>query len=807
MLRRLLGPLLLLAGNALSQVPLSQNSGVNTSDTHVRFDLTINEQSVITLQYPLYDPGSGTYTSSRTISRNVAYRVEAGYDSSGQLMMNLFSLDSPSDPYLTNSDAVPVARLANGKFVVFDPSGAPIPTVLPNNAPAPNPLQYLGSRGGFSVIEGLRVDDIFSFAQSRGASLEEGSAASCESCSGGSSYRQLVKQAEAGSSRWTYQLVGGAWNLVSIDLSSSSHGIQTNSVASIANVSWFRNATADSQRAAQASTVQNPPAQSTAQPEVSQAQREDPPEANCTTPLGSGSNIVFQHGLISSCNTWRRMHPWMAEKFSFGQVLIPNLSSTSALSSQGTDLLGRMLSSGRNNFVMVGHSQGGLISRDVAQRLYNNGNPFIARGVTSIGTPHQGAFVTLSSRIALITALSQGINSLWARGRCSSPYDNDACFFAALISEGAAGYLVWYGLDAAVPATTDLLPFSNYLSNLNSGNEPFVKVSIESRSTQRWVPMRIAGDTLCNPEDWCGGRTFYLLSQIVYFAFRACSVAALFFGDFDIAIFCSRVAFAMDRIDRLWDLLTSPGDGSDGIVTASSQIYPGATARYVVQDADSHVGSTRSDKIRPVLEAALADQFLLPRNGCTYGISPASASFSATGGGGSLSVTAGSGCSWSVVSGVNWISLTSLSTGNGVGAVNYSVLPNFDPTPRSGLIAVTNGPAIFIEQAGATGCIFYLSPGSASFDHWGGSGVVSVTTQPGCIWSAVSESDFVTVTDGMTGTGAGSFTFQVLDWGESYSRSGTIRINDQRFTIWQDGVPPPPPPNCLDDPWLECEVN
>lgn len=61
---------------------------------------------------------------------------------------------------------------------------------------------------------------------------------------------------------------------------------------------------------------------------------------------------------------------------------------------------------------------------------------------------------------------------------------------------------------------------------------------------------------------------------------------------------------------------------------------------------------------------------------CTYSISPSSASFTSSGGTGSISVTAGSGCSWSASTGVSWITISSGTTGAGSGSISYKVAAN-----------------------------------------------------------------------------------------------------------------------------------
>ena len=60
---------------------------------------------------------------------------------------------------------------------------------------------------------------------------------------------------------------------------------------------------------------------------------------------------------------------------------------------------------------------------------------------------------------------------------------------------------------------------------------------------------------------------------------------------------------------------------------------------------------------------------------CTYSISPARANYSSAGGSGSVAVTAPAGCLWTAASTQSWLTVTGGATGNGNGAVTYSVAP------------------------------------------------------------------------------------------------------------------------------------
>jgi pimeloyl-ACP methyl ester carboxylesterase len=166
--------------------------------------------------------------------------------------------------------------------------------------------------------------------------------------------------------------------------------------------------------------------------------------------FGSGAqNVVFQHGFISSGKTWDRMRGWLNPLFEFGRETVPSLPSTDRLASQGTDLV-NLLSGAQNDSVLIGHSNGGLISRDVAQR-----RPDLATGVLTMDTPHQGVLLDLTGRAALAGGLSEGINSLASLAGCTSPGDNAACALAAFLAVDSFP-MVNFALDSASRASRSI---------------------------------------------------------------------------------------------------------------------------------------------------------------------------------------------------------------------------------------------------------------------------------------------------------------------------------------------------------------
>jgi Zn-dependent metalloprotease len=97
--------------------------------------------------------------------------------------------------------------------------------------------------------------------------------------------------------------------------------------------------------------------------------------------------------------------------------------------------------------------------------------------------------------------------------------------------------------------------------------------------------------------------------------------------------------------------------------------------------------------------------------------------------------------------------------------------------------AATNVPT----DCGGT-CTFSISPTSASYAAAGGSGTVTVTAGAGCAWTAVSNATFITITSGSSGSGNGSVSYSVAANTATTSRSGTMTIAGQTFTVTQAGT-------------------
>jgi hypothetical protein len=126
-----------------------------------------------------------------------------------------------------------------------------------------------------------------------------------------------------------------------------------------------------------------------------------------------------------------------------------------------------------------------------------------------------------------------------------------------------------------------------------------------------------------------------------------------------------------------WISTTSSGNGSGSVAYSF--------------DANG-AGTSRSGAIDVAGQSFTVSQAAAP---CTYSLSPTHADVGSGGGGGTVSITTPTGCTWHATSQASWIGTT--SSGDGNGSVTYSVDPNGASTSRSGAIDVA-GQSFTVSQ-------------------------------------------------------------------------------------------------------------
>lgn len=162
-------------------------------------------------------------------------------------------------------------------------------------------------------------------------------------------------------------------------------------------------------------------------------------------------------------------------------------------------------------------------------------------------------------------------------------------------------------------------------------------------------------------------------------------------------------------------------------------------------------------------------------------IDPPTRTFTKDGGGGAI-LTSGSG-TWTANTAAPWITITPRTTADAGVSCIYVVSSNLSADTRQGDITV-GGQTHTVTQ---TGYAATLSPTSATADLNGSSGVISITTQAGVSWSAVSNAEWISVTPA-SGMSNGSVAYTVDPYAGVVSRTGSMTIAGKTFSITQTGA-------------------
>lgn len=168
---------------------------------------------------------------------------------------------------------------------------------------------------------------------------------------------------------------------------------------------------------------------------------------------------------------------------------------------------------------------------------------------------------------------------------------------------------------------------------------------------------------------------------------------------------------------------------------------------------------------------------------CAIAVTPASTTISAEGGAGTATVNTTAECPWTAVSSAPWISAS--GTGQGNGSFTYSVQPNNTKDPRTGTITVGNDTLSITQQPA---CSFTIVPAFQQIRSTAESGNLTITANvSSCVRNAVSDSAWLTIPVGSTGTGNGTISWSAAANSSPTARTGRITVGDASFTIQQEG--------------------
>jgi hypothetical protein len=232
-------------------------------------------------------------------------------------------------------------------------------------------------------------------------------------------------------------------------------------------------------------------------------------------------------------------------------------------------------------------------------------------------------------------------------------------------------------------------------------------------------------------------------------------------------------------------------------VTAGSQGTGSGTVSYHADRQDA--ADTRNATI-----TVAGESFTLTQDGrtapadCTYAVSPVQFTPCMPAGHVSALITTQDGCPWTVSSNVPWLLIDNGSSGVGSQSIDMSFSSNYD-APREGIAMVrwptpTAGQNVRVSQAG---CHYSVSKSVIAFAAAGGVGGFDLlqesepnscggALQDACVWSAVADVPWITITTTMPRSGDSAVAFTVAA-NSGAARSGTITIRDKTVRIDQAG--------------------
>lgn len=238
-----------------------------------------------------------------------------------------------------------------------------------------------------------------------------------------------------------------------------------------------------------------------------------------------------------------------------------------------------------------------------------------------------------------------------------------------------------------------------------------------------------------------------------------------------------------------------------------------SSAPWVVVNAPSHGAGTgdvsyavaaNNDPAERSATITVADRTFIVRQGgeavaCQYSVSPVEFNPCMPAGSVTVTLTTQPSCAWTVTPDASWLSLPSGSSGTGASVITIVYSDNYD-APRQGTVMVrwptpTAGQNVRVAQAG---CRYAVTQSSFNFPFSGGTDSFTViqqsdptacggATQDRCVWTAISDVPWITVTSAMPRAGDNPVGFAVASNDGTAARVGHVTVRDKVVTITQAG--------------------
>jgi hypothetical protein len=329
---------------------------------------------------------------------------------------------------------------------------------------------------------------------------------------------------------------------------------------------------------------------------------------NVVAANGGATGIVLQHGFFSSAQTWGRMANWLHSEVRSSGIVAKSTAWAQTYESQAgelSDIVGG--SFGSSPVVLVGHSNGGLISRYLAEQQFpSQAN---VAGVIAIGSPHWGT--PLANAGSAVNRLL-GVGGFASFLLCHVTDNQGGCLnLMNAVSSGVGNIFVQ--ATAPIPILSEMHWHDAYHTTFNATGEGFQRFGIASQMWTKWIFWRQYGDTFCYEDSQCGGSAQVAKIDKIYHHDITCSIISGLFFNISGSAKCAGDAAFLRAFDSLFQgYVKGPGEAysalGDGVVPQSSQTYPNIPAPnlFVVTDGPNHLGETSDARVKNFVTQILA---------------------------------------------------------------------------------------------------------------------------------------------------------------------------------------------------------
>lgn len=610
----------------------STADAISLSAPNARAVIAVSVSQTTTSSTPIFDARTGQTTSTVTTTEPIQqYSLHSGSTADGAFALDLTATAPPTG----RTDELGAISIRRGLLTAFDRNQRPIPGAQVGLHAA------LGTSDvdPLSVMGGLVADQLPNVGDQANRGTAQGSVTSVTVSGAVTTVTMSTTDSAPGALPTTQRRVyvhrNGKHVLqeMQTEVTEAEAGVQMQRQVRMqfTNVAWSRGMIAEAASAA-ATTATSPwgpeanidPAPCVPTPE-NQCD-EPPPGPGTGTPSGcslmpNGANIVYVHGINADGNAWGSPTANNAVRGTNRCDLVIAQDIAPSLTAGGVRGLGRHADQAAqlrtivgqedvSNPIFVGHSQGGLVSRRVAQVFQpTGGTPLRAvRGVVTTGTPHRGA--NIANNASLLGLPGRVIRTFTGGLACR------------LTTQCAAVVQAMDALQAQYPtavlssdAMRNLRPSSNAITAVNAPVESFPRFGIQNALTSHgFLFYQVAGDAASGNRGRTVREIATAVAAVAFGASVVATIVSIFVPWAAIAAAAAAVVFsAIVGADLAWSTLTYGNQPSDGVVERPSQVYPGTgTPQFPLvnrlsDNPSSHTAQIDSERSAEDLQVTLRE--------------------------------------------------------------------------------------------------------------------------------------------------------------------------------------------------------